>query len=65
MQNHETLQLDIERLLVEFNCCVNDLQGFWPQLSVDDARQVEINLQQLQGLISYDSNPSGHLKLIC
>jgi len=64
MQNHDSAQLEIEHLLVELSCCVNDLQRFRRQLSVGDVKQAELSLQKLNALISYVSNQSGYLRLV-
>jgi len=64
MQYVDSVQMEIEHLLVELSCCVNDLQGYRRQLSVGDAKQAELSLQKLSALISCVSNQSGQLRLV-
>jgi len=64
MQNHGSVQQEIEYLLVELSSCVNDLHSFRRQLSIDDTKQAEISLQKLNALITCVSNQSNPLKLV-
>lgn len=60
MQKQNLIQLEIEHLLHELTCCINDLQAYRRQLSVDDVQQADISLQKLNALITnahYQINP--------
>jgi hypothetical protein len=60
MQKQNLVQLEIEHLLHELTCCINDLQAFRRQLTLDDVRQADISLQKLNALITnaqYQTNP--------
>lgn len=52
MQKQNQVQLEIEHLLFELACCVNDLQPFRRQLSIDNMQQADISLQKLSALIT-------------
>lgn len=52
MQEFESVQSGIEHLLAELAYCVNDLQGFRLQMSLEDAKQAELSLSKLDALIS-------------
>lgn len=52
MQKQDLVQLKIEHLLHELACCINDLQAFRRQLSIDDVQQADISLQKLNALIT-------------
>lgn len=47
MQKQNLVQLEIEHLLHELTSCVNDLQAYRRQLSIDDVQQADISLQKL------------------
>ncbi|HBB6940296.1 TPA: hypothetical protein I9553_002407 [Legionella pneumophila] len=53
MQRTTTAQLEIEHLLFELNCCVNDLQSVRLQISADEIHQAELSLNKLESLISF------------
>lgn len=53
MQKAEAVQLEVEHLLFELNCCVNDLQNVRLQISADDIHQAEMSLNKLESLISF------------
>lgn len=60
MQKQNLVQLEIEHLLHELTRCINDLQAYRRQLSVDDVQQADISLQKLNTLITnaqYQINP--------
>lgn len=60
MQKQNLVQLEIEHLLHELTCCVNALQAFRRQLTLDDVQQADISLQKLNALITnaqYQTNP--------
>ncbi len=60
MQKQNLVQLEIEHLLHELACCVNGLQTYRRQLSIDDVKQADISLQKLNALISnaqYQTKP--------
>jgi len=47
------VQLKIEHLLFELNCCVNDLQSVRLQIPTDEIHQTELSLNKLESLISF------------
>lgn len=53
MQKHDSVPLEIGHLLFELAWCVNDLQGFSRQLSMDDIQQADLSLQKLSALINH------------
>ncbi|HAT1762249.1 TPA: hypothetical protein I8Y99_000672 [Legionella pneumophila] len=53
MQRTTAAQLEIEHLLFELNCCVNDLQSVRLQISVDEIHQAVLSLNKLKSLISF------------
>ena len=53
MQKAEAVQREIEHLLFELNCCVNDLQNVRLQISADEIHQAELSLNKLESLISF------------
>lgn len=63
MQKLDTVSLEIEHLLFDLTLCVNDLHGFSEQLSIDDTKQVELNLNKLESLISFVRNHKNKFKL--
>ncbi|MBI2785108.1 MAG: hypothetical protein HYX60_01890 [Legionella longbeachae] len=63
MQKLDTVSLKIEHLLVELSWCINDLQGFRQQLSIDDAKQADLSLSKLESLISFVRNHQSPIRL--
>lgn len=63
MQKHNSVQLEIDHLLFELTHCINDLQGFRRQLSIDDIQQADLSLQKLNALITNVKGQSSHFKL--
>lgn len=63
MQEFEPVQSGIEHLLVELAYCVNDLQGFRLQMSLEDAKQAELSLSKLEALISLVKNQRNTFRL--
>lgn len=53
MQQQESVQLEIEHLLSELNCCVNDLSRHRLQINTYDIQQAELSLHKLESLISF------------
>ncbi|HAU0164316.1 TPA: hypothetical protein JBF07_02060 [Legionella pneumophila] len=53
MQQQEPVQLEIEHLLFELNCCVNDLSRNRLHISTHDIQQAEFSLHKLESLISF------------
>ena len=53
MQHQEPAQLEIEHLLFELNCCVNDLSRHRLQINPYDIQQAELSLSKLESLISF------------
>lgn len=53
MQHQEPVQLEIEQLLFELSCCVNDLSRRRLQINSHDIQQAEISLHKLESLISF------------
>ncbi|HAT7747029.1 TPA: hypothetical protein JBE46_00475 [Legionella pneumophila subsp. pneumophila] len=53
MQQQEPAQLEIEHLLFELNCCVNDLSRHRLQINPYDIQQAELSLHKLESLISF------------
>lgn len=53
MQKSAILQNEVDHILFELNCCVNDLHGYRMQISLDDIQQAELSLSKLQALISF------------
>ncbi len=53
MQQQEPAQLEIEHLLFELNCCVNDLNRHRLQINTYDIQQAELSLYKLETLISF------------
>lgn len=49
----ERLQLDIEHLLFELNCCINNLSRYRLNINRDDLQQAELRLNKLESLISF------------
>jgi hypothetical protein len=63
MRNVDSVQMEIEHLLVELSSCINDLQGYRRLLSITDAKQAELSLQKLSSIISCVSDQTGHIRL--
>ncbi|KTC66377.1 Uncharacterised protein (plasmid) [Legionella adelaidensis] len=53
MHQQEKVQLDIEHLLFELNCCVNNLSRYRLKINRDDIQQAELSLSKLESLISF------------
>lgn len=53
MQQQESTQVEIEHLLFELNCCVNDLSRHRLQINPHDIQQAELSLLKLESLISF------------
>ena len=53
MQQQEPIQLEIQHLLFELNCCVNDLSRHRLQINTYDIQQAELSLYKLESLISF------------
>ena len=52
MQKHNLVQLEIEHILFDLTCCVENLQAFRKYLSVDDVQQANGSLKKLNDLIT-------------
>lgn len=63
MQKLDIVSLKIEHLLVELAWCINDLQGYRHQLSIDDAKQADLSLSKLESLISFVRNHKNPIRL--
>jgi len=48
MQNFDSPNIHLDHLLFELSRCINDLQGLYPQLSIEDRKQLELNLRKLE-----------------
>lgn len=55
MQHFDSAEIQIDHLLFELTRCVNDLQGFYRQLSIEDRKQVELSLCRLEFLVSHSN----------
>ena len=64
MQKAVADQLEVEHLLFELNCCVNDLQSVRLQISAEDIYQAELSLNKLESLISFVKSFSSR-KIAC
>lgn len=53
MQQQESVQLEIEHLLFELNCCVTDLSRYRLQIKSHDIQQAELGLHKFESLISF------------
>lgn len=53
MQECNSVSLEVEHILIELSRCVNDLQSFRSTLSMDDTRNIKLNMDQLDSLISF------------
>lgn len=56
MQKLDSVPAKIDYLFHELAVCVNDLQGIRLQMSLEDAKQVELNVSKLEALISFIRN---------
>lgn len=54
MQECNSVTIEVEYLLIELSRCVNDLQSFRSTLSMDDTRNIKLNMSQLESLISFN-----------
>ncbi|UAK46027.1 hypothetical protein [Legionella longbeachae] len=52
MQECNSVSMEVEYILFELSRCVNDLQSFQSTLSIDDAKNIKLNVRQLESLIS-------------
>jgi hypothetical protein len=52
MQVQNATQQIIEHVLYELTSCINELQGFRQQLSIDHLEQADLSLQKLHALMS-------------
>ena len=53
MQECNSVSIEVEYILIELSRCVNDLQSFHSTLSMDVARNIKLNMSQLESLISF------------
>ena len=53
MQYQKPAQFEIEQLLFELNCCVNDLSQHRLQINTNELTQAELSLSKLESLISF------------
>jgi hypothetical protein len=53
MQQQKPEQFEIEHLLFELNCCVNDLSRYRLLINPHDIQQAELSLHKLESLISF------------
>jgi hypothetical protein len=63
MQKLDPIPMEIEHLLVELACSINDLQAFRQKLTMDDANQAELSLSKLESLISFIRNNRNPIRL--
>jgi hypothetical protein len=63
MKKQNLVQLQIEHLLHELTCCINDLQAFRRQLTLDDVQQADISLQKLNALITNAQDQTNPVRL--
>ncbi|VEG92541.1 hypothetical protein [Legionella spiritensis] len=63
MQHFDSADIQIDHLLFELARCVNDLQGFYRQLSIEDRKQVELNLRKLEFLVVHSDRYQQHTAL--
>lgn len=52
MQECNSVSMEVEYILFELSRCVNDLQSFQSTLSIDDAKNIKLNVRHLESLIS-------------
>ncbi len=52
MQECNSVSMEVEYILFELSRCVNDLQSFQSTLSIDDTKNIKLNVRQLESLIS-------------
>ncbi|WP_133130835.1 hypothetical protein [Legionella yabuuchiae] len=53
MQTSTSIQNEIDHILFELSCSVNNLQDYRLQISPHDIQQAELSLQKLKALISF------------
>jgi len=58
MQKQNSVRLEIDHLIFELTCCVNDLLAHRRHLSSDDIRQADLSLQKLSVIITNARNHS-------
>ena len=63
MQNFESANIQMDHLLFELARCVNDLQGFYRQLSIEDKKQVKLSLSKLEFLVAHSDSYQDHTTL--
>ncbi|KTD27476.1 hypothetical protein [Legionella israelensis] len=63
MQNFDSANIQMDHLLFELTRCVNDLQGFYRQLSIEDRKQIELSLSKLEFLVSHSDRYQGQTAL--
>ena len=63
MQNFDSANIQMDHLLFELARCVNDLQGFYRQLSIEDKKQVELSLSKLEFLVDHSDKYQRHTAL--
>ena len=63
MQNFDSANIQMDHLLFELARCVNDLQGFYRQLSIEDKKQVELSLSKLEFLVAHSNRYQHHTAL--
>ena len=63
MQNFDSANIQMDHLLFELARCVNDLQGFYRQLSIEDKKQVELSLSKLEFLVALSNRYQHHTAL--
>lgn len=49
----ESAHTEIEHLLFELNCCINDLSRHRLQINIHDIQQAELSMHKLESLISF------------
>ena len=58
MQKQNSVWLEIDHLIFELTCCVNDLLAHRRHLSSDDILQADLSLQKLSAIITNARNQS-------
>lgn len=53
MHLQEKVQFDIEHLLFDLSCCVNNLSLYRLEIMRDDIQQAELSLSKLESFISF------------
>ena len=64
MQKFDSTNIQIDHLIFELARCVNELQGFYRQLSIEDKKQVELSLSKLELLVSHSDRYQGQTALV-